>query len=69
VLAACRSCEHLADFPDGGHGALLSPSPPGLDGLLGRMLNDPPGFDRAKEVPAVHAEIVDWFRWRLLAGG
>jgi predicted dienelactone hydrolase len=47
VLAACLPrCEHLVDLPDGGHGAYLSPLPPGLDGLVGRLLNDPAGFAR-----------------------
>lgn len=54
VLEACRPrCEHIADLPTGGHGALLSPPPPGLGGLVGEMLNDPPGFDR----PATTAEV------------
>ena len=48
VLQACTTCEHIADLPNGGHGALLSPLPPGLGGLLGDMLNDPPGFDRSQ---------------------
>jgi predicted dienelactone hydrolase len=47
VLAACTSCERIADLPGAGHGALLSPLPPGLAGLVGDMLNDPPGFDRS----------------------
>lgn len=47
VLQACKTCEHIADLPTAGHGALLSPLPPGFTGLLGDMLNDPPGFDRA----------------------
>ena len=46
VLQACSSCEHLADLRTAGHGALLSPSPPGFTGLIGELLNDPPGFDR-----------------------
>ena len=48
VLAACKPCEHLADLPTGGHGALLSPLPSGLTGLIGDLLNDPPGFDRSQ---------------------
>lgn len=48
VLAACLPrCALIADLPTGGHGSLLSPLPPGLTGLIGDMLNDPPGFDRA----------------------
>jgi hypothetical protein len=45
VLHAGKPCEHLADLLTGSHGALLSPLPPGFNGLLGDMLNDPPGFD------------------------
>lgn len=63
VLKACAKCERLADI-DGGHGALLSPSPPGLTGLVGDLLNDPPGFNRAA-LPAVDLKIVDFFRRRL----
>ena len=47
VLAVCAPCEKVADIPDGGHGAYLSPLPPNLTGLLGDLLNDPPGFHRA----------------------
>ncbi len=48
VLQACTTCEHLVDLPNAGHGALLSPLPPGLTGLLGDMVNDPPGFERSQ---------------------
>jgi hypothetical protein len=65
VLAACAACERLADFATGGHGALLSPLPPGLSGLVGDLLNDPPGFDRA-ELPAVDRKISGFFRKLLL---
>jgi hypothetical protein len=47
VLQACASCERVAALPEAGHGALLSPLPPGLSGLAGELLNDPAGFDRA----------------------
>ena len=66
VLAACASCERLADFATGGHGALLSPLPPGLTGILGDLLNGPPGFDRAAECPIVDRKISAFFRKRLL---
>ena len=66
VLAACASCERLADFATGGHGALLSPPPPGLTGLIGDLLNDPPGFDRAGELPPVDRKISAFFRKLLL---
>jgi predicted dienelactone hydrolase len=65
VLQACAACERLADFANGGHGALLSPLPPGLSGLIGDLLNDPPGFDRA-ELPAVDQKIAAFFRRHLL---
>ena len=47
VLAACKTCEHLAHLPDGGHGAYLGPLPSAYGGMLAEMLNDPPGFDRS----------------------
>lgn len=65
VLQACASCERLADIPNGGHGALLSPLPPGLSGLVGDMLNDPPGFDRGV-LPGIDRKIVAFFRRHLL---
>ncbi|WP_439897961.1 alpha/beta hydrolase family protein [Aquabacterium humicola] len=61
VLAACPRCEHLADLPEAGHGALLSPLPPGLDGLIGELLNDPPGFDRAAALSVVDRRVADFF--------
>jgi predicted dienelactone hydrolase len=65
VLQACRTCEHLADLPAAGHGALLSPLPPGLSGLLGELLNDPPGFDRTA-MPDVDGKITAFFERYLL---
>jgi predicted dienelactone hydrolase len=65
LLQVCRGCEHLADLPSAGHGAYLSPLPPGLSGLEGEMLNDPPGFDRSA-LPAIDARVVDYFRRHLL---
>lgn len=65
VLAACPACERVAELPTGGHGALLSPLPPGLGGLIGRMLNDPPGFDRAL-LPEVDRRITAFFERHLL---
>jgi len=65
VLRACAGCERLADLATGGHGAYLSPLPPGLTGLVGDMLNDPPGFDRA-QLPAVDRKITAFFRRHLL---
>jgi predicted dienelactone hydrolase len=65
VLAACPRCERVADLPTAGHGAMLAPLPPGLDGVLGEMLNDPPGFDRA-QLAAVDQQIAAYFRRHLL---
>lgn len=60
VLAGCSGCERIAHLPQAGHGAYLSPLPPGLDGVLGAMLNDPPGFDRTV-LPSVHLGVRDFF--------
>jgi predicted dienelactone hydrolase len=60
VLAACATCVHLAHLPSAGHGALLSPLPPGLTGLAAQLINDPPGFDRA-QMPAIDAKIRAFF--------
>jgi len=65
VVAACRPCERIADLPTAGHGALLSPLPPGLTGLLGDMLNDPPGFDRS-QMAEVDRQITGFFTKHLL---
>ncbi len=65
VLQACKPCEHIADLPTGGHGALLSPLPTGFTGLLGDMLNDPPGFDRG-QMPEVDRKITAFFVRHLL---
>ncbi|HEU5295334.1 MAG TPA: dienelactone hydrolase [Burkholderiaceae bacterium] len=65
VLAACQSCEHIADLPTGGHGALLSPLPQGLRGLEGDLLGDPPGFDR-RVLPEVDRKIAKFFSRHLL---
>jgi predicted dienelactone hydrolase len=67
VLAACPACEHVAHLPDGGHGALLSPLPPGLTGLVADLLNDPPGFQRQQALPAVDAAIQAFFDRHLRA--
>jgi predicted dienelactone hydrolase len=65
VLQACKPCEHIADLPTAGHGALLSPLPPGFTGLIGDMLNDPPGFDRGV-LPEVDRKISAFFTRHLL---
>jgi predicted dienelactone hydrolase len=66
VLQACKPCEHIADLPTGGHGALLSPLPPGLSGLVGDMLNDPPGFDRSSATAEVDQKVTAFFSRHLL---
>ncbi len=60
VRDACPSCEVIADMPDAGHGAMLSPLPPGIGGLAGELLNDPPGFDRS-HLPEVDRRIAGYF--------
>jgi predicted dienelactone hydrolase len=67
ILAACKTCELVADMPTGGHGALLSPLPP-MDrlGEIGAdLMGDPPGFDRAT-LPAVDSKITAFFQKHLL---
>jgi predicted dienelactone hydrolase len=64
VLAACTTCERIADFARGGHGAVLSPMPPGLSGLAYELVRDPPGFDRS-ETKTVNQKIVGFFRKHL----
>jgi len=65
VRAACAErCTLLADMAQGGHGSILSPAVPGLSGALGRLLNDPPGFDRAS-LPAVYQGIAGFFAQQL----
>jgi predicted dienelactone hydrolase len=62
ILAACQTCEVVADLPDGGHGALLSPPPPTevLDATSRELLADPPGFDRS-QMHGVDLRIVAFF--------
>lgn len=67
VLATCAQCEHLADLPGGGHGALLSPFPPRLGGRAAELLNDPPGFDRSV-LPGVDAKVTAFFVRQLGVG-
>lgn len=66
VLAACPPCERIADLPTAGHGAYLSPLPPGLTGLAAELMNDPPGFDRSV-LPEVDKRIAAFFSKHLLA--
>jgi predicted dienelactone hydrolase len=65
VAKACAGCEWLADIAEGGHGALLSP-PPQREARIAELVGDPLGFDRATEVPALNAQVVDFFKRQLL---
>lgn len=74
VRAACApsrlatgqpGCTLLADMPQGGHGSTLSPPPVGLPPRAARLLDDPPGFDRARALSAVHDAIVTFFQTQL----
>ncbi len=65
VVEACPGCEWLADLAEGGHGALLSPHPR-REGRIAELVNDPAGFDRGIEVPAMNARVVDFFERQLL---
>jgi len=67
VLQACKPCERVAEIASGGHGALLSPLPPHLTGLLAALIDDPPGFDRARIVPEVNGQITAFFVRHVLA--
>ncbi len=67
ILAACTSsCELIAALPDGGHGALLSPPPLHLQGLVAELLADPPGFDRSA-LALIDQRIVAFFEQHLQA--
>lgn len=67
ILAVCKTCELVADFANGGHGALLSPPPPieFLGPVARDLLADPPGFDR-NEVAGVNRKIAAFFARHLL---
>ena len=67
VFDACGSrCERVADLPEGGHSAVLSPWSNERAAEVDRYLIDPPGFKRASEVPATFDRIVDFFNRHLL---
>jgi predicted dienelactone hydrolase len=68
ILAACKTCVHLADLPDAGHGAYLSPPPPSavLTDLERELLDDPAGFDR-KQLAAIDQRLVGFFDCHLRA--
>jgi predicted dienelactone hydrolase len=64
VIAACKACEVLADLPTAGHGALMSPLPPGVPDNIARLIADPAGFDRST-VPQLNALSVAFFNRHL----
>ena len=66
VLAHCERCVHLLDFPNGGHGALLSPLPPDLSGAVGTLVADPHDFRRDAEVIRLNLAVTDYFRRELV---
>jgi predicted dienelactone hydrolase len=67
ILAACATCEVIADVRDGGHGALLSPPPPAevLGPVARDLLADPPGFDR-RQMADIDRRIAAFFTRHLL---
>ena len=65
VIAQCKTCETIANLPHAGHGALLAPLPPDTEGRIGRLLADPPGFQRA-ELPKLYQRIEAFFSIHLL---
>jgi predicted dienelactone hydrolase len=68
IAAVCGSCVQLPEVASGGHGALLGPLPPGR---VPALIQDPPGFDRATQVPLVNRAISRFFQRTLqtAAGG
>jgi predicted dienelactone hydrolase len=64
VLAACPSCELLADLPEAGHGSVLSPWPQQFAGSVTPLLVDPPGFVRT-DLTGVYEKIAGYFSARL----
>ncbi|APW44884.1 alpha/beta hydrolase family protein [Rhodoferax saidenbachensis] len=67
VIAACRSCETLADLPRAGHGALLEPLPVNPPGWLVPLLADAPDFDRATTLADLYPRVSAFFDRHLLA--
>ena len=68
ILAACTTCERVAELPTAGHGALLAPPPPPgvLDPLECALICDPAGFDRAAVTPQWVVPTVAFFKRHLL---
>lgn len=66
ILRACLPhCESVLALPEAGHGAFLDPLPPGLDGLEGELLRDPPGYERESGSALIRARLVDFMQRHL----
>jgi predicted dienelactone hydrolase len=65
IAQACQRCEMVVDLPEASQGSLMAPPPPQAAGTLGKLLRDPPTFDRA-QVPQAHARIVAFYARQLL---
>lgn len=63
VRQACAGCETVADIPEASHGVMLSPMPPAhvVSEIAQELNGDPPGFDRARVIPALNAAITRFF--------
>jgi predicted dienelactone hydrolase len=68
IRKACEPrCEVIMNLAEAGHGAMLSPLPPLEPGSISDLLlSDLPSFDRARELPKLHALIADFFDRNLL---
>lgn len=65
LIAACTTCELLADLKIGGHGALLSPLPSQVPASIARLIADPPGFERAQTVARINTVSISFFNQHL----
>ncbi len=67
VAHACTPCERVADLPEAGHNAMLSPLPPAhvLGSVESVLLADPPGFERSS-LGGLNARITTFFVHHLL---
>jgi predicted dienelactone hydrolase len=69
VARVCEPrCEIIMRLPAAGHGAMLSPMPPLQPGSVAfELLSDPPGFERATQIPLINQGIADFFAQHLLS--
>ena len=68
VRAACKTCSVVAEFPQAGHGVMLSPLPPFAPGTIAAELNsDPPGFERAPAIAELERAVLRFFSQHVLA--